>query len=204
MKSKFLIGIDEAGRGPLAGPVSVGVTMIKKDFYKELKKITKEIKNKDSKKLSHQEREVWYEKMVVWRNEKKINFHVALIPAKVIDSKGISFAIKKAMKECLLVVQADCLNCKVLLDGSLKAPEEFLDQKTIIKGDEKEPVISLASIAAKVTRDQYMAKIASKFPLYGFEIHKGYGTLSHRKLIRKHGITALHRASFCKNIILAK
>ncbi len=203
IKHTYIIGIDEAGRGPLAGPVSVGLVLTSTPIHPEIKKELRKIKGKDSKKLSHEKREMWFEKLQIWKQEGKINFYVSLIPAKIIDSKGISYAIQKAMKECLDNVNADCKNCRVLLDGSLYAPQEFVNQKTIIKGDEKEPFISLASIAAKVTRDRYMAKIALKFPLYGFEIHKGYGTLSHRKLIRKHGITPLHRATFCKNIILA-
>ncbi|MBA3551014.1 ribonuclease HII, partial [Patescibacteria group bacterium] len=190
-----IIGIDEAGRGPLAGPVSVGLVLTSTPIHPEIKKELRKIKGKDSKKLSHEKREMWFEKLQIWKQEGKINFYVSLISAKIIDSKGISYAIQKAMKECLDNVNADCKNCKVLLDGSLHAPQEFVNQKTIIKGDEKEPLISLASIAAKVTRDRYMAKIARKFPVYNFEIHKGYGTLSHRKLIQEHGITALHRTT---------
>ena len=84
----------------------------------------------------------------------------------------------------------------ILLDGSLSAPAQFA-QKTIIKGDEKIPVIAAASIVAKVRRDRYMVRLARKFPQYGFEIHKGYGTKMHRDRIREHGLSEVHRASFC-------
>ena len=95
----------------------------------------------------------------------------------------------------------DPQTCLVLLDGGLKAPREFIYQKTIIKGDEKELSISLASIAAKVTRDAYMTKLAKKYPAYGFEIHKGYGTKKHREAIKKHGPSEVHRMSFLGRIL---
>jgi ribonuclease HII len=88
----------------------------------------------------------------------------------------------------------------ILLDGSLYAPKEFKKQKTIIKGDEKEPAIGLASIVAKVTRDRYMLKMAGKHPLYGFENHVGYGTKKHYLAIKKHGMTDIHRKSFLKRV----
>lgn len=194
-KTKYLIGIDEAGRGPLAGPVSVGAVMISKDFNKKLWKGVR-----DSKKLSHKAREEWFIKLQEWQKLGIIKFHVALVSEKIIDTKGISYAIKKGIAECLKKVKADCDTCTVLLDGSLKAPAEFLNQETIIKGDDKEPIISLASIAAKVTRDRYIIKIAKKYPLYKLEIHKGYGTHFHREMIKKYGSAVIHRKSFLRNI----
>lgn len=89
----------------------------------------------------------------------------------------------------------------VLLDGGLKAPDEYKDQKTIIKGDEKEVCIALASIIAKVIRDRYMVKIAQKYPKYGFEEHKGYGTKKHYEAIQKSGISPLHRLCFLQKTI---
>jgi ribonuclease HII len=87
---------------------------------------------------------------------------------------------------------------KVLLDGSLKAPRRYVNQKTIIRGDDIEPVISLASICAKVLRDRKMTRLAKKYPRYGFEVHKGYGTKAHYKAIKKHGFSQEHRRSFLK------
>lgn len=89
---------------------------------------------------------------------------------------------------------------KIRLDGSLKAPAEYENQKTIIKGDEKDVFIACASIVAKVSRDALMVRLAKKYSKYKFEIHKGYGTLLHRSLIKKHGLSPLHRRSFCGNI----
>lgn len=88
----------------------------------------------------------------------------------------------------------------IFLDGSLKLPETYKKQQTIIKGDELIPLISLASIAAKVTRDRYMCKVAKKHPEYGFEIHKGYGTKKHYEALKKSGMCGIHRKSFLRGI----
>jgi ribonuclease HII len=92
-------------------------------------------------------------------------------------------------------------NTHIRLDGSLKAPKEFIHQETIIKGDEKDPLIALASIVAKETRDSYMVKLSSKYPKYGFEKHKGYGTKEHRVAVKKNGLTEVHRKSYCTNLL---
>jgi len=192
----YTVGIDEAGRGPLAGPVAVGVVIAPKNFNKKLLTGVR-----DSKKLSHAQREAWFEKLKVWKKEGELDYAVALVSAHIIDTKGITFAIKKGMKECLKKVKADSTACEVLLDGSLKAPEEFKHQKTIIKGDDKIPLISLASIAAKVTRDRKMLQMAKVYPKYNFEVHKGYGTAFHRHQIQILGPCEIHRQSFIQNIL---
>jgi ribonuclease HII len=191
MKShKWHIGIDEAGRGPLAGPVSVGAVMVKSDFdfsiFKNLK---------DSKKLSESKREEFFEVI-----KKRIKFSVVMVSNKIIDKKGISYAICFAIKSLLKKLDPNIKKTKIFLDGSLKAPEEFT-QETIIKGDEKIPAISLASIMAKVTRDRHMKKISNKYPAFNFDIHKGYGTKRHIEAIKKHGPSELHRKSFISRII---
>lgn len=89
---------------------------------------------------------------------------------------------------------------RIMLDGLLHAPEEY-KQQTIVRGDVTEPIISLASIAAKVERDRLMKKLAKKYPNYAFEVHKGYGTAKHRKAIKRFGLSDIHRQSFCKNLI---
>ena len=124
-----------------------------------------------------------------------------MVHAETIDQKGITHAIRLSIKRCLKRCKVDPRVTRVLLDGSLKAPEEFMYQETIIKGDQKEKVISLASIMAKVTRDQWMKKEALKYPEYGFEIHKGYGTKKHRENIKKKGLSPIHRKSFLKTYI---
>ncbi len=193
----YFVGIDEAGRGPLAGPVAVGIARLPHTFNKRhLKGI------KDSKKLSPQQRELWFEKMKQWQSQGLMDFAVSLISASVIDSKGISQAIKQGMKNCLRKVKAQPADY-IFLDGGLKAPLIYIEQETIIKGDEKIPAISLASIAAKVTRDKYMTNLASKkkYEHYQFHIHKGYGTQLHRNLIKKHGACDIHRTSFLGRIL---
>jgi ribonuclease HII len=191
MKMK-VFGIDEAGRGPLAGPVSVGIFGMKTGF-----KLKGFPKRRDSKKMSEAEREKWF---AIFEEEKKkgnVFFKVGLSSPVVIDKKGIVFAIRSAMETCLADIP---VSTQLLLDGSLYAPERYISQKTIIKGDEKEKLIACASIVAKVSRDRLMKKLAKKYPEYGFEVHKGYGTAVHRAAILKRGFSAIHRKTFCKNI----
>jgi ribonuclease HII len=126
---------------------------------------------------------------------------VSLVSASHIDKYGISHAIRKGIEDGLKKLALNPETARILLDGSLKAPEIFTDQETIIKGDAKEKIIGLASIMAKVTRDRYMAQVAKKYPKYEFEIHKGYGTRKHCDAIERHGISALHRKSFCKRFL---
>lgn len=193
---KYLIGIDEAGRGPLAGPVAVGVVKLQVTSYK-LKAQAGWFRGlKDSKKLSEKAREEWFTKMRKAKKDGWLQFAVALGSARVIDKKGIVFAIKNALNKAILKVDAKGGETLALLDGGLRASEEFSSQKTIIKGDEKEPVIALASIVAKVSRDRLMKKNGQKYPEYGFEKHKGYGTRGHYRKIKKYGISPIHRKSF--------
>jgi len=192
----YVVGIDEAGRGPLAGPVSVGVVKIPPNFNKNFFRSIK-----DSKKLTPEDRELWFALALEAKKEKLLDFAVSLVSEKIIDRKGIVYAVRLGIKRCFrkLDIKEDS---QIFLDGSLKAPKGFLHQKTIIKGDEKIPVISLASICAKVTRDRMMVKISKKFPKFNFHQHKGYGTLAHRKALKKYGLTAIHRRSFLKNLTI--
>ena len=186
----YVVGIDEAGRGPLAGPVAVGAVAIsssfKKNFFKSIK---------DSKKLSPSDRELWFALALEARKEGLLDFAVSLVSEKVIDRRGISYAVRLGIKRSLaaLGVSADS---QVYLDGGIKAPKEFIHQLTIIKGDEKIPIISLASIMAKVIRDKKMVRLSKKFPEFNFHKHKGYGTREHCQAIRKFGPTVIHRRSF--------
>jgi ribonuclease HII len=191
--SQFLVGIDEAGRGPLAGPVSVGVVVIPVQFDPALFDGIR-----DSKKLSEKARDAWFEKLPSLEAEHGLRYKVEFTSAHYIDEYGIVPAIKRAVAAALRSLAVVPEEAEVLLDGSLKAPPEFVVQKTIIRGDETEPVISLASVAAKVTRDRFMKQAAAKYPEYGFEVHKGYGTKAHRDAIKKHGLSDIHRRSFIK------
>ncbi len=196
---KYLIGIDEVGRGPIAGPVAVGAFIF---LTKEASRFFKGVK--ESKQLSETKREEWFTKIQEAHKQGLINFAVTFQSEKVIDTKGISFAIKKSLATSLAKLEIDPAKAEVLLDGGLKAPPEYTNQKTIIKGDAKETVIALASICAKVLRDRKMVKYSKKYKEYSFEINKGYGTRGHYEAIKRFGMAALHRRSFCKRIIIDK
>ena len=197
-----IVGIDEVGRGPLAGPVTVCAVSCDEKVYKSLFK-NKSLPplGKDSKKLKPKDREIYEKFLKQLSKEGKIKFKIVHIPNTVIDSKGISFSIKKALTFCLESLRVD-MKSKILLDGELRAPLDFKNQKTIIKGDEKERVIAWASILAKVSRDSLMKKSAKKFPEYGFDLHKGYGTEKHRNMIRQFGLSSFHRKTFCKAFVI--
>lgn len=192
---RYLIGIDEAGRGPLAGPVAVSAVIVPVDFDFGLLEGVR-----DSKKLSERKREEIFERARGLEQTHLLKFSVSTSSAKYIDTYGIVPAIKRALAEALSRFEVAPADCRVLLDGSLKAPVEYLRQETIIRGDDKEPVISLASVMAKVTRDRLMCQLAPKYPAYAFEVHKGYGTRAHLAAIAERGLSGLHRATFCTRL----
>lgn len=200
---KWLIGVDEVGRGPLAGPVAVGVVLVAVDFDWELLPGVG-----DSKQVKPANREAICRLAHTLKQEGQLNFTVVMIKAAVIDEKGIVPAIALATQKALTKVTADLPSSdleKILvkLDGGLKAPKDYQHQETIIKGDATEPTIGLASIVAKVTRDKYMTKLAQKseFSPYDFASHKGYGTKKHCVKIAEFGLSAEHRRSFCKRFL---
>ena len=198
---QYLVGIDEVGRGPLAGPVAVGACIISVSEIKRLRARGFFKNIKDSKKLSEKKREEWLGRIKELKAKGDLDYYVSFVSNKKIDDYGIAHCIRLALKNSLKKLKADPLKTMILLDGGLKAPEEFTNQKTIIKGDEKKPIISLASIAAKVARDRKMVEYSKKFPQYDFEIHKGYGTSLHLQKICQNGLSGLHRKSFCKKIV---
>lgn len=191
----YIVGIDEVGRGPLAGPVTLCACVVRADFD-----MSAFAGIKDSKKLSPHRREEWFQKIAALKALGHLDFAHVSVPADEIDAIGIAPAIRKALAGCLDALGAAPESTEVLLDGSLKAPDRFVAQKTIIKGDEKVPVISAASIVAKVMRDRYMEEQGKIYPAYGFEVHKGYGTSAHIKAIKANGPTPLHRRSFLTKI----
>jgi ribonuclease HII len=212
---KWIIGIDEVGRGPLAGPVVVAGTCISaKEFIYGLThqgsgffQINGSIK--DSKQISEKQRVV-YSKDI---KKDASSWAISHMSAKEIDAKGISVCISqlvpKVIKKILYntrdIQKCDTKNTLVLLDGSLKAPVEYY-QKTFIKGDAQISVIAAASVIAKVYRDNYMAQQSRKkeYSIYGFENHKGYGTKKHIENLKISGPSPLHRKSFIKNFITTK
>lgn len=193
---RYLIGVDEAGRGPLAGPVSVGAVMVPASFNWAIAGGVR-----DSKQLTPETRHLWYKKMLQLRRDGMLQLSVSFSSAQYIDHQGIAPAIRRAVANCLRKLDADPRTCEIRLDGSLYAPEIYEHQSTIIGGDDCEPVISLASIVAKVRRDRLMTRLALRYPDYEFDSHKGYGTLKHQALIREHGLCELHRATFCTRIL---
>lgn len=203
---KNIVGIDEAGRGPLAGPVAVGVVMFRKSSRKQLMKTFAELARdnnllRDSKKLSEKKREEIFTKIVAEAKKGTLAYTVSFGSAASIDKKGIVHVIFSAIEHALKVLKAKPLISEILLDGSLYAPREFKKQCTIIKGDEKELAIALASICAKVLRDRKMVQLSKTYPQYGFAEHKGYGTLMHRSAIKKYGPSKEHRVSFCTKLL---
>ncbi len=203
---RFTLGVDEAGRGPLAGPVAVGVVAVAAGFdvAREFPGVT------DSKKLTEKNRERIFEMLEARVTLGDARFTVELGPAAEIDEQGIAVVIRALVargirslenyrsQTSLKLPKSDFDNVAdmhVLLDGSLSAPPEY-PQETVIHGDMLIPVISLASIAAKVERDRVMVALAAAHPLYGFERHKGYGTKDHYEALKKHGLCAIHRRSF--------
>ncbi len=193
-----IVGIDEAGRGPLAGPVTVGAVMVSCERLKEFAALFRGVK--DSKKLSAQKREIWFQELETAEHAGMISFHVSFSGSGTIDKRGINAAIFRSITASLGALSCPPRNSIILLDGGLRAPSIYRNQKTIIRGDEKIMIISLASIAAKVLRDRLMEKLSLKYPHYDLEQHKGYGTKEHFKKIKKHGLSKIHRRSFLKSI----
>ncbi len=246
---EYIIGIDEVGRGPIAGPVAVCSFLCQSSFFP----ITEiDLPMRDSKKLTKIQREKWFEYLKGEKLKGNCDFAVSYVSAEMIDKFGIVKAIQKSLDSSLEKVAGQIIqnpralpsgrgmknellhassgsqseiadvslrtgdkgrrgnfnesdtqlsNFYIFLDGGLKAPKEYTNQETIIKGDELHPVISCASIIAKVSRDKIMANYAKEYPEYGFEKHSGYGTKAHYEAIKKHGVTPLHRKNFMKNII---
>lgn len=196
-KFSYVVGIDEVGRGPLAGPVTVCAFAIKKEYVNDITKIGA----KDSKKLSPQKREAVLEKLKTLRANNICKWSVASSSSHVIDRKGITHAIQMAIDKALKDLRLHPEEIDIYLDGSLHAPISYFRQHTIIGGDGKVPAISCASIIAKIHRDQVLEQYDLKFPEYGFFDNKGYGTPVHLKALKKHGLSTLHRVSFCKNFV---
>lgn len=194
---QYIVGIDEAGRGPLAGPVSVGAVAV--PINGDLMSLFDGVD--DSKKLSAKKREYFFELLKEEAQKNDIHFFAAFSSAEYIDSYGIVPAIQRALNESLKHVVPSPESASIFLDGSLHAPKCYLKQETIIGGDGSIPVISLASVVAKVSRDAYMVRMSKKFPQYGFEKHKGYGTKMHADMLKEHGMSSIHRRTFLRNFL---
>ncbi len=193
---KGCVGIDEVGRGPLAGPVTVCAVQWLDDALPE--KVLNGIR--DSKKLSQKKRQEWLIRAINTMERDSFHCTVFSVSAGEIDTCGIIRALYTASTEALLKLQQHQPIAHVYSDYGLPIPEEY-NATHIIKGDEKNPLISLASIIAKESRDDTMCKLSEQFPAYGFERHKGYATKHHREMIKEHGPSPIHRHSFLKNVL---
>jgi ribonuclease HII len=200
---KWVIGIDEVGRGALAGPVTVAAAAFATDgkgraLHAPFRSL------KDSKKLSPSQRERWAREL---RRHPQVQFVVARIYPRKIERLNISGAANHAALQAFSRLSCDrrfSARTPIYLDGGLflgsKAIQKgsYKKAKTVIKGDETVPAVAAASIIAKVSRDGFMARLDKKHPGYGFAIHKGYGTAAHRRAIAAAGPCAAHRLTFLK------
>ena len=184
---EYVCGIDEAGRGPLAGPVVVAAVIMPKDSMIE--------GVNDSKKVSEKKREKLYDLIT----EEAIAYGVGIVDEKEIDKINILNATKAGLTEAVksLKQKPDV----ILVDALTNIDTEGIQYRSIIKGDAKSYNIAAASIIAKVTRDRIMREWDKIYPQYGFEKHKGYGTAAHIAAIKENGLCPLHRLSFVKNIV---
>lgn len=183
---RAICGVDEAGRGPLAGPVFAAAVILPEGL--EIEGV------KDSKKLTEKKREVLFDII----KEKALAYCVASASVEEIERLNILRADMLAMKRAVegLQVEADF----AIIDGN-KTPELTIPCEAIVKGDAKSESIAAASILAKVSRDRLMLELAKKYPEYGFEKHKGYGTKAHSEAILKYGPCEIHRPSFLKKLL---
>ncbi len=194
----YVVGVDEVGRGPLAGPLVVGAVMMPRAVYKR-KRNNPLYGIRDSKKLSAVKRNAWRVRVM---SDARFASAVSSVGPATIDRIGITAALEKAVSGVLKNLGRKTKRniasaAFVYLDGSLHAPPEFA-QETVIGGDERIPIVSAASIIAKVARDTYMIRLDARWPAYGFARHKGYGTKIHYAALRKFGPTPVHRRSFLR------
>ena len=183
---KYICGVDEAGRGPLCGPVVAAAVILPKDAHIE--------GVNDSKKILEKKREKLFDDIM----KNAIAVGVGLSDVKVIEEINILNATKEAMKQAIynLSVRPDY----VLIDGNQNIQID-IDRETVVSGDAKSESIAAASIIAKVTRDRLLREYDIKYPEYGFAKHKGYGTKQHIEAIKEYGLTPIHRPSFCKKFV---
>lgn len=192
LMERWVIGVDEAGRGPLAGPVAVGAVIVPERFD-----VKKEFPGaNDSKLLTPKKREEIYALVLRRQEMGDLSFCVRFSDHFYIDSFGITRAVRRAVWNGVRTLAPAPRGTRVVLDGLLKAPRQY-EQETIIGGDGRVPLISLASIVAKVRRDKLMLRMARLYPQYGFESHKGYGTRRHWDAINRHGLCEIHRRTYC-------
>lgn len=210
-RHQYIVGIDEVGRGPLAGDVYAGAVMLPMRLNKELLRAYRASSGDDdggfpcrladSKKLSLRQREAW----AVWMRRHGIIFAVARVSPAVIDriniARACDLAARRAYRRVVSAVGSGA--AQVVADGGLSVGNFLRPQDTFDhfpKADERVPAVSLSSIIAKVLRDQAMMRLARRYPVYGFDAHKGYGTYQHMRALRAHGAAPVHRKTFIKKL----
>lgn len=183
-KYGIVCGVDEAGRGPLAGPVCVAAVILDEGVvFEELN---------DSKKLTEKKREALYPKII----ENAKAYQIVLVGPEVIDEINILQATMSGMKQA--IEGLDLIPNLALIDGN-RCPATLIPTQAVVKGDATSACIAAASVLAKVTRDRYMVELGRTYPQYQFEKHKGYPTKLHYELIEQYGIQPFYRKSFLKN-----
>ena len=195
-KMKLILGIDEVGRGPWAGPLVIGACALKPRFDESGNSVESEKwqeKLADSKKLTAKKREELNEEI----QEKAVSFGLGWVPANELDEIGLSEALKLAARRAVAEIKIE--PTEIIIDGTqnfLKGTEHEEKVTVLKKADDKIKEVSAASIIAKVARDNYMVELAKKYPEYGFEKHVGYGTAKHKAALEAHGPCPEHRFSF--------
>ena len=177
----YIIGFDEAGRGPMAGPLVVGGVIFPKGFYDE--------RINDSKKLTEKKREALYDFII----EKALAYDIEVISVEEVDKLNVYEASRTGMRR---IIERIGVKPDFALTDAMPLGDDAIDHLSIIKGDAKSMSIGGASILAKVTRDRIMKDYAKIYPEYGFEKHKGYVTKAHKEALAKYGICPIHRRSF--------
>ena len=191
VSNRFITGIDEVGRGSLFGPIYACVVLLNKESSNYLKNMG----IRDSKKLSKKKRDYFYELIKL----NSFGIEIGQASPREIDHYGIRISTEFAMIRALNKLKI--IPKKILIDGNLLISKWYKPQKAIIRGDDKVPAISAASIVAKVERDKFITKLSKTFQNYHLESNAGYGTRSHIEAIKSYGLSRLHRKSFCKNFI---
>lgn len=212
-----LIGIDEAGRGCLAGPVVAGACRLQADFFQSLEALELTARFDDSKSLSQKEREALYGVLLALQSDGWIDFAVAEASVDEIAQNNILGATRLAMQRAVEHLAdraidwelptgisdeplfARAASVRLLVDGRPLKPFPYTHE-AIVGGDGQSLSIAMASVAAKVLRDRRMSELAQQYPAYGFEQHKGYGTQAHRTAILEHGPCRVHRLLFLRRI----
>lgn len=187
IESPVIVGIDEAGRGPLAGPVVAGACV-------EIAALRRHPLIRDSKTLTAEEREEAY----AWIAE-RCTFGIGIAESSVIDAQGILAATESAMQQAVCSIARVVRPTFLIVDGRDKFWFDYA-HTSIIDGDELEPAIAAASILAKVTRDRLMCELAQEYPHYRFDVHKGYGTPLHREMLTTYGPCPIHRRTFLTSL----